>query len=422
MLIGYARVSTRSDEQALSVEAQVEQLLAAGCERVIQERRSAFKEGPRPGWEELQALVAQGAVCGVVAVSLSRLTRREEATGFLRMCSRKGISVRFLDGTPGDVSDPSARLMTGVLQAVNEVDSMIKSINTRNGLARRRAAGHYACGRVPFGYLYDGRFVVPHPEHFEQARLLWQRLVASEFNLSAVVRQHGYDWSTRGLRRWIHNPMLRGVVKGMEQQVQPLITPQQYVDAAALMERRRERGVRAPRRKRLLSGMVRCQRCAKALHYVMAAGKPRLKCCHLHCDWYGRGLAEWKIRQQVVAALMQAHQALGRAAALPAEPLVSQEQIERERQLEQLLVLQQSGVPNLEEAIGALQVQRSLPPPSAPNWAALSAVLARPGVLEAASEEELRAVLLEFLDEVLYVGDPDRVEVRLRHSTGGDAP
>jgi DNA invertase Pin-like site-specific DNA recombinase len=415
VIVGYARVSTKSDEQAISIEAQVEQLTAAGCTRVIQERGSAFREGSRrPGWEELQALVASGQVSKVIAVSQSRLSRREDVTAFLRICSRKRVEVQFLDGTPGDIADPAARLMTGVMATINEVDSQIKGINIKNGLQRRKAAGYYACGRVPFGYAYDGQYVVPHPTEFEEAKLLWQRLSASEFNLAQTVRLHGYDWSTRGLRRWIHNPILRGIVSGQAMQVEPLITPQDYADAAALMERRREKGTRAPRRKRLLSGLVRCQQCQRWLHYAMAAGKQRLKCTNLHCGWYGRGLAEWKIREQVIATLEGCHAQMAELAAAAPELVVTQEQLEMQRDLEDYLEKQARGRPNLEAAIRDLQQQLQTPLPSAPNWAALAAVLARPGVLNLASDEELRALLLEFVDEILYIGDPMTVEVRLR--------
>jgi len=55
--------------------------------------------------------------------------------------------------------------------------------------------------------------------------------------------------------------------------------------------------------------------------------------------------------------------------------------------------------------------------PSA-NWAGYRDLLSRPGVLEAMPDEELRAVVLEFVDEILYIGNPDRVEVRLRDSSG----
>ncbi len=421
MIVGYARVSTRSDEQAISIEAQVEQLAAAGCQRVIQERGSAFREGSRrPGWDELQALVAAGRVTKVIAVSQSRLSRREDVTGFLRICSRKRVEVQFLDGTPGDIADPAARLMTGVMATINEVDSQIKAINIKNGLQRRKAAGYYACGRVPFGYAYDGQYVVPHPVEFAEAQLLWRRLQASEFNLSKTVRLNDYDWSTRGIRRWASNPILRGIVAGQAMQVEALITAQEYADAMAVIERRREKGTRAPRRKRLLSGLVRCQSCQRWLHYTMAAGKPRLKCTNLHCQWYGRGLAEWKIRDQAIAALMHCHAEMAKIAATPPQPVVTQQQLEMQDDLADLLEKQARGRSGLEGAIRDLQQQLQTPLPSAPNWEGLAAVLARPGVLDLADEEELRALLLEFVDEILYVGDPSTVKVVLRQGASRD--
>jgi len=57
--IGYARVSTTKTEQDLSIEGQEQQLLAAGCDRVIVERASAYR-GRRPGWYELWSFVASG--------------------------------------------------------------------------------------------------------------------------------------------------------------------------------------------------------------------------------------------------------------------------------------------------------------------------------------------------------------------------
>jgi DNA invertase Pin-like site-specific DNA recombinase len=415
VIVGYARVSTVSDEQKVSVEAQVQQLLDAGCQRVIREQGSAFKESSRrPGWEELQGLVAQGAVTKVVAISQSRLSRREDVLTFLRICARKGVEVQFLDGSAGDVADPAGLLMSSVMAAVNEVDSLIKSINIKNGIQRRRAAGHYASGRVPFGYRYDGRYVVCDPVDFPQAQLLWTRLEESEFNFGRTIRQFGYDWSIQGLRRWAINPILRGQVPGQLEPPEALITTTQYSRVAALLEGRRLKGCRAPRQPRLLSGVVRCQSCQRSLYYVMAHGKPRLKCCTMQCDWWGRGIAEAKLRKQILDALRQQVEPMARLAATP-EPGVTPQELERQERLAQLLALREQGVPNLEAAIEALERQAPMVTAAlAPRWDSLAAILARPGVLEASTDEELRALVLEFVDEVVYLGNSATVEVRLR--------
>ena len=57
MIVGYARVSTEKSEQDTSIEGQVADMQALGCDRVIVERRSAYKDLKRPGWEELLGLL-----------------------------------------------------------------------------------------------------------------------------------------------------------------------------------------------------------------------------------------------------------------------------------------------------------------------------------------------------------------------------
>lgn len=423
MIVGYARVSTDKAEQDVSIEEQIRQLREAGCDRVISERRSAHKDAPRPGWEELLGLVAAGRVRRVVAVSQSRLSRRGEDVPFLRMCARKGVEVTLLDGTPADTADPAGKLLTGVLSLVNEIDSDIKAINVRNGLARRKAQGHYACGRVPFGYAYDGSRVIPHPEHFAEARKMWEQLEELEFNMPATIRRHGLQWSTRGIGRWINNPILRGVVSNEPGTVEALITWQEWQQARKILDARSYTKTRAPRISRVFSCLLRCGFCGRSCHYVMAAGKARLKCTNLNCSHYGRGLAEFKVRAQVIEALRLEADRMASIASLPAPVEPSSVDLEKQQQITQLQALRAQGVPGLDATIEALQLELMAPPlPASANWAGLRELLQRPGVLESATVQELRAVVLELVAELVYVGNPDRIEIRMREGPCGDAP
>lgn len=423
MIVGYARVSTDKAEQDVSIEEQIRQLREAGCDRVISERRSAHKDAPRPGWEELLGLVAAGRVRRVVAVSQSRLSRRGEDVPFLRMCARKGVEVTLLDGTPADTADPAGKLLTGVLSLVNEIDSDIKAINVRNGLARRKAQGHYACGRVPFGYAYDGSRVIPHPEHFAEARKMWEQLEELEFNMPATIRRHGLQWSTRGIGRWINNPILRGVVSNEPGTVEALITWQEWQQARKILDARSYTKTRAPRISRVFSCLLRCGFCGRSCHYVMAAGKARLKCTNLNCSHYGRGLAEFKVRAQVIEALRLEADRMASIASLPAPVEPSPVDLEKQQQITQLQALRAQGVPGLDATIEALQLELMAPPlPASANWAGLRELLQRPGVLEGATVQELRAVVLELVAELVYVGNPDRIEIRMREGPSGDAP
>ena len=405
----------------MSIAEQVRQLKAAGCDRVIAERRSAH-QGARPGWQELQGLVAAGRVRRVVAVSLARLSRQGEDVPFLRMCARRGVEVQLLDGTPADTADPAGKLLTGVLSLVNEIDSDIKGINVRNGIARRKAQGHYACGRVPFGYLYDGSQVVPHPENWSQARQIWEQLESMEFNIPGSIRRFGLQWSDRGLGRWIRNPILRGVVNHEPDRVKALISWEEWQQAMQLIESRRQKRTRAPRVIRLFSGMVRCASCGKAMHYARAHGKHRLKCTWLHCKWWGRGLAEWKVKAQVIDALRHAAEHVATVATVPVTVALPEDTAKRQ-QIAQLEALQAQGVPGLEATIEAMRLELLAPPPAtSANWTGYRDVILRPGILEGFTVEELRPLALELIAELVYVGDPDRIEVRLRDCPGDTSP
>lgn len=419
MILGYARVSTDKAEQDISIEAQVQQLYAAGCERVIAERRSAFKDdSKRRGWDELLGLVASGSVSKVVGISLARLSRKGEDVTLLRLCLRKGVEVQLLDGTNTNIEDPSGKMFTGILSIVNEVDSMIKSINIKNGLNRRKQSGAYACGRVPYGYVYDGTWPAPHPENFSSARQLWERLAESEFAFGRVIRRHGYDWSVRGLRRWAENPMLRGVVNNQPDAVEALITWDEWQQAARLLSRRKSTGTRAARVTRPFTGLVRCSACGNAVHHYINAGKYRMRCGKISCPSLGRGLAEYKYRAKAFEVLRQAADRMATTGlALPAQDVVPEEVKNKRDQLEQLLALRAKGVEGLDGSIDKLSLELLAPPPSTgANWPAFRDAIATPGVLEAASDEELRVILLEFVDQIIYSADTHQIDIRLRGS------
>ena len=97
-------------------------------------------------------------------------------------------------------------------------------------------------------------------------------------------------------------------------------------------------------------------------------------------------------------------------------------QAEKRQQLTQLEALAAQGVPGLEPTIEAMRLELLTPPPTgSADWVGLRELLIQPGALESATDEELRAVVLELVDQVLYVGDPGRVEIRLRGLPGRDS-
>ena len=424
MILGYCRVSTSKTEQDTSVKAQKAQLHAAGCERIVEERRSAFKAGKRPGWETCKELIRSGLVTQFIVVSLSRASRRQETAEMSELCNDCGVKFKSLAGGPVDVATPEGLLNVGIQDTVNRFDSLMKSVRVKQGMAARRQAGATAVGKCPFGYRYNGKHPEPDPAQWKLAQKLWSELEDHEFRANQVLRANP-KWtdyfSNAGLYRWVRNPMLMGLPRYDCDPVEPLVSRDVWSRAQRIIDDRRFAGARAPRRLRLFSTMVLCDKCGAPLSYMYSGGKARLKCMRPHCEWYGRGLAEWKVRDQVIRELREAASQVVAVAKQPKTTkhrIDTAEQLELHKQLDQLLVLQQNGVPELDKSISDLRLRLRAVPETRPSadWSSLLPIIQAADVLEAFSDEQLRAVLLELVDEIRYVGRIDAVSVTLRDS------
>ena len=426
MIIGYCRVSTDKSEQDASIEGQEAQLYQYGCDKVYAERRSAYKSARRPQWEKFKAAVESGLMSKAVLINLQRTSRRCEAESFFDRCRELNVEVVVLDGTNVDTRDVSGFVMVRTMETINKMESMMKAQSVKAGTQRRRAAGATAIGRCPFGYRYDGTNPVPDPEQWENAKKLWADLEAYEFVANRLIREgetlpkpyQGMPTSGPGLYGWIKNKMLIGIVEypGLPtRKTTPLIDQESWYRAQRLLEKRRLKPTRRRERKLyLFTQLMHCKACGHVMTPGMQAGKVRMKHGHPNCQYWGQGLAEFKVKAQAIEALRSA--ALADAAASPQQ---AQADPAKQLQLEKMLALQSEGIKGLEEPIAGLRRELEIESvqPSA-NWAGYRDLLARPGVLEMMPDEELRAVLLEFVDEILYIGNPDRVEIRLRDSSG----
>ena len=418
MRVGYARVSTKKSQQEISLEGQVQQLEAIGCDLVISESKSAFK-GRRPGWERLWTLVASGEAREVIVVDQSRLSRSGDDVDFLNACALKGVTVRALSGGTIEVESHTGYVTAGVMSVMNRAQSKLTSAKVRAGIARRKAAGYYACGKLPFGYaLIDGR-PAPHPQHFEEARVMWLQLMEREMNVSGWIKDTGMPWTLNGIRKWIQNPMLRGGVHGQQGrsiwgQVEPLITWGEWERAQQMLKLRSTIRGQAAHRVHLFTGLVKCEQCGKSLHNVTERGrKPRLKCLARHCPWYGRGLRVLIVRERVIAALTQRHQQMAELALRPA-PVETEEQAKLKTEIATLR--QVAHLPGVEALIEQLEAQLNVmtSQPTGPRMELLSDLFADPKTLELATDEELRAIVIEFVASIIWPGGVESVEITLR--------
>ena len=177
--IGLARVSTK----AQSVEAQVAQLQAAGCEQVFAERISTrVAESDRP---QLQACLAELKPGDqLVVVKLDRLGRTQaEVIARLATLQEQGVFVRTLDGLLDTKSLGSmAPVVVGLLTGLAQMERELIRERTKASVEHRRATGGKLGGR-PLSYT---------PEQAEQV----QKLAAEGMSVAAIARATGLSETT----------------------------------------------------------------------------------------------------------------------------------------------------------------------------------------------------------------------------------
>jgi len=144
MLVGYARTSTLL--QASGLEAQVEELLAAGCEKVFEEQVSSVDLKAREKLADALEFVRDGDT--LIVTKLDRLARSvPHLLELLDALSQKGAALRIL-GMGIDTNTPTGKLMLTVLGGIAEFEREIMLERQREGIAKAKAAGKYK-GRKP---------------------------------------------------------------------------------------------------------------------------------------------------------------------------------------------------------------------------------------------------------------------------------
>lgn len=143
MLVGYARVSSAGQ----SLEVQREQLTAAGCERIFEEKRSGRRASDRPALTEALGFVREGDTLAVTR--LDRLARSMlDLHQILAGLAAKGVGFKALQQAGVDTTTSAGKLTLGILGAVAEFESDIRRERQAEGIARAKEQGRYV-GRKP---------------------------------------------------------------------------------------------------------------------------------------------------------------------------------------------------------------------------------------------------------------------------------
>ena len=140
-IIGYARVSTTDQ----NLEAQLQQLQDAGCDKVYQEKESGAKED-RPELTAMLDYARKGD--SIVVPKLDRIARStKHLLQIVEDLQKKGVTFRALN-IDLDTSTATGKLMLTMLGAVATFEREMMLERQLDGIAQAKLAGAYK-GRKP---------------------------------------------------------------------------------------------------------------------------------------------------------------------------------------------------------------------------------------------------------------------------------
>lgn len=140
--VGYARVSTYGQ----TLDAQLDQLKAAGCARIYREKAT----GARADRQELMKMLKHLAAGDVVTVTrIDRLARSTfDLFAIVKQIADVGARFRSIAEPWADTGTSTGRLMLAVLGGLADVERDLIRTRTAEGRSRAKARGQHM-GRPP---------------------------------------------------------------------------------------------------------------------------------------------------------------------------------------------------------------------------------------------------------------------------------
>ena len=222
----YARVSTDSDKQLMSLDAQKNHY-----ERYIKARPDwefaglYYDEGvsgtsmaKRDGLLRMLNDCDRGLIDYLIVKSVSRFSRNTvESIETVRKLSDKGIYI-FFEKENIDTGKMEGELLLSILSSLAENESRSISENETWAIQKRFMDGTFKIGYPPYGYdNVDGKMVV-NREQAEVVRWIFEEIlsgkspgtVAKELNQRGVPTKRGAQWKKHVINNMIRNEKYTG--------------------------------------------------------------------------------------------------------------------------------------------------------------------------------------------------------------------
>lgn len=224
----YARVSTDSDEQLLSLETQKEHYESfikdhqeweyAGL--YYDEGISGTKIEKRDGLLRLLKDCEDGKIDRVIIKSISRFSRNTTNTlEMVRNLSKLGVYI-FFEKENIDTEHMSSELMLSILSSIAESESRSISENSKWSVKRRFEEGTFIISYPPYGYAnIDGEMVVV-PEKAEVVREMFcmalsgmgSHIIANTLNERGIKSKKNCRWHASTVKGILRNEKYTGDV------------------------------------------------------------------------------------------------------------------------------------------------------------------------------------------------------------------
>lgn len=326
----YARVSTDSDEQLVSLKAQKEHY--ESCIKLnpewdfaglyYDEGLSGTKKDNRTGLLDMIADAEQGKIDLILTKSISRFARN--TTDCLEMVRRLidvGVFIQF-EKENINTGSMESELMLSILSGLAESESVSISQNSKWAIQKRFINGTFIISYPPYGYINaDGKMEVV-PEEAEIVRTIFKEcingkgafLISKELNERGIPSKRGTIWHPSTVQGVLKNEKYTGDVifqktytdskfnrhinYGEESQYlfeshhEAIINHEDFEKAQSIMEQRgKEKGVLKKegkyQKRYVFSGKITCGECGsrfkRRIHY---SGKNEYIawCCTKHID------------------------------------------------------------------------------------------------------------------------------------------
>ena len=288
----YTRVSTSfQEEEGTSLDTQkelgIKKAKELGMTPVLHDEGGASSKGDdllnRPILAAILRDIEAGEIKQLFVYAPDRLSRNETTWSAIRLRLVKHRVTLHSAGGVYDLSNPTDKLMLGVLAEFSSFENSQRTARMRDGKLRRLKDGGWYGGTPPFGYRILNKKLVPDPDEAKVVRSVFEQFVdgvASRKIRDSLIRngarpRRGKIWSLGSLDGILKNSHYRGTFSVTDKfygetvraTCEPLLSPSLIAqfDEAVLRRRYVRSGESNLTNFYLLRGLLACGHCGSLL-------------------------------------------------------------------------------------------------------------------------------------------------------------